>query len=183
SIDSGGKKTIGPNALLINEIKEIENINLFHMYTTSDFLSEANKYYKELKISNSSIEETKDSGRKDHINLGHSSLSNMLKVLQSRENSYLDEIERMNKLAANLKEIERMNKLAANLKEIERMNKLAANLKEIERMNKLAHLDEIERMNKFAHLDEIEGMNKLAANLKEIERMKKFAHLDEIEDE
>ncbi|EPE67128.1 hypothetical protein, partial [Pasteurella multocida] len=76
----------------------IENINLFHMYTTSDFLSEANKYYKELKISNSSIEETKDSGRKDHINLGHSSLSNMLKVLQSRENSYLDEIERMNKL-------------------------------------------------------------------------------------
>ncbi|WP_334054649.1 PIN-like domain-containing protein [Pasteurella multocida] len=169
SIDSGGKKTIGPNALLINEIKEIENINLFHMYTTSDFLSEANKYYKELKISNSSIEETKDSGRKDHINLGHSSLSNMLKVLQSRENSYLDEIERMNKFA--------------HLDEIERMNKLAANLKEIERMNKLAHLDEIERMNKFAHLDEIEGMNKLAANLKEIERMKKFAHLDEIEDE
>lgn len=122
-IDSGGKKIVGPNALLINEIKQIENVNLFHMYTTSDFLSETNKYHKEINISDSSIKETKELERK-----------NSFGAIYDR----LDALKLMEIITARTKEIERINKWSSYYDES---------------MKKLANLDEIERLKKLTNID------------------------------
>ena len=56
NIESNGKKKIGPHAFLIDEIKRINNVQLFDMYSTSYFLQLASKYYPEEKpISEDSI--------------------------------------------------------------------------------------------------------------------------------
>lgn len=59
-IDSGGKKRIGPHALLINEIKKIDNIKLFDMYTAADFLRNTSEYSSDFNVSDESISNVKE---------------------------------------------------------------------------------------------------------------------------
>ena len=60
TIDSGGNKRVGPHAHLINEIKKLDNIKLFDMYTTADFLQKTSKYYSNFKVSEDSISDVKE---------------------------------------------------------------------------------------------------------------------------
>jgi hypothetical protein len=59
-IDSGGQKRIGPHALLINEIKKLDNIKLFDMYTAADFLRNTSEYSSDFDISDESISNVKE---------------------------------------------------------------------------------------------------------------------------
>ncbi|MFJ3469455.1 hypothetical protein [Pseudomonas sp. NPDC090201] len=56
SIDSGGDKIIGPHEALRSEIYKHKNVELFHMYSTSDFLGNGSKILK-IKINQSSIDD------------------------------------------------------------------------------------------------------------------------------
>lgn len=58
-LDSRGKKRIGPHANLQAEIYNESNIDSFHMYNTSDFLSEGKKIL-DIVIKDSSIDEIKN---------------------------------------------------------------------------------------------------------------------------
>lgn len=58
-VDSGGAKYIGPSEHLKSEIYRETNIDLFYMYTSSDFLADSSRILHE-DIQNSSIEDIKD---------------------------------------------------------------------------------------------------------------------------
>lgn len=55
-VESGGEKIIGPHEALRSEIYRIETVNLFHMYSTSDFLDNGRKILK-VEINQSSIDD------------------------------------------------------------------------------------------------------------------------------
>ncbi|HDL5698624.1 TPA: hypothetical protein PXE99_000405 [Mannheimia haemolytica] len=156
-IDSGGNKIIGPHALLINEIKEIENIKLFHMYTTSDFLSATNEYNSGINISKDSIDETKELESKnidkDRFNM-NSSIMNGIETMQT--------LERMNALSS-LNEFERMRELSG-INELERIRKLSG-INELERIRKLSGIDEFERIEKMIS-DELKRRKIISDELK-----------------
>lgn len=59
-IDSGGNKRVGPHALLINEIKKLDNIKLFDMCTTVDFLQSTSDYVPDFKVHEESISNVKE---------------------------------------------------------------------------------------------------------------------------
>lgn len=60
TIDSGGDKRVGPHALLIDEIKKLENVKLFDMYTSADFLKNTSEYYSDFRVSEDSINDVKE---------------------------------------------------------------------------------------------------------------------------
>lgn len=56
TINSGGEKIIGPHQALRAEIYNIETVNIFHMYSTSDFLTNGGRILN-VKINESSIKD------------------------------------------------------------------------------------------------------------------------------
>jgi len=72
-INQNGPKVISPRPELISEIKAKSNINVFHMYSSENFLKFANEALDDIKVSSEAIKEVKD--------ITHEYASDILKLL------------------------------------------------------------------------------------------------------
>ena len=157
-IDSGGKKRVGPHALLINEIKKLDNIKVFDMYTSADFLENTSKYYSDFNVSEESINNVKDieRGNQSHTNRG---LLSEWEKFASIKLDGLDKLAKLNKL-------DELNKLA----ELNKIINLQADSKIIDIDEKIKtsieRIDKINQRNKFRNEIFNKLMNLNEANLK-----------------
>lgn len=157
-IDSGGNKRVGPHALLINEIKKLENVKVFDMYTSADFLENTSKYYSDFNVSEESINNVKDleRGNQSHTNRG---------LLSEWEKFASSKLDGLNKLAK-LNKLDELNKLA----ELNKIVNLQANSKIVDIDEKIKtsieRIDKINQRNKFRNEMFNKLMNLNEANLK-----------------
>ena len=81
TIDSGGNKRVGPHALLINEIKKLDNVKLFDMYTTADFLQNTSNYYPDFEVSENSISDVKEIERNNNLSDYHADSDDIFSII------------------------------------------------------------------------------------------------------
>lgn len=129
-IDSGGKKRVGPHALLINEIKKLDNIRLFDMYTVVDFLRNTSEYSSDFNVSEESIINVKEIELRNKLNQKRSALS----ILKNIESKLVDWYE-VNKLYGGLEPLNALYKLDM-LHDLDNLLKLPSNSKIRERIER-----------------------------------------------
>lgn len=81
SIDSGGDKRIGPHVLLINEIKKLDNVKLFDMYTSADFLQNTSNYCPDFEVSENSIIDVKGIERNNNLYAYYTDLNDVFSTI------------------------------------------------------------------------------------------------------
>lgn len=119
TIDSGGDKRVGPHALLIDEIKKLENVKLFDMYTSADFLQNTSNYYPDFEVSENSISDVKEIERNNNLSDYHADSDDIFSIMYNFNDldkwkfHKLSELNEINKLKERYNSLITLEKAAA----------------------------------------------------------------------